>query len=192
MAISINGTTGIQGVDGTAAAPAIQGSDTDTGIVFGADTASISTAGTERLSVDATGNMQVATGNVEIPTGKIGIGTASPTTDIDLNGNFAANAVAITVDGSGVANVDCSLGNYFTVSISTNSFFTFNNVPANRSYSFVIEITHTGGTISWPSSVKFPNDQAPTLNTSKTHLFCFISDDGGSRFRSSALIDFVN
>jgi len=192
MAISINGTTGIQGVDGTAAAPAIQGSDPDTGIVFGADTASISTAGTERLSVDATGNMQVATGNVEIPSGKIGIGTTSPASDIDLNGNFAANAVAVTLDANSIANIDCSVGNYFTVSINTNAFFVFNNVPASRSYSLVIEITHTAGTISWPSSVKFPNNQAPTLNTSKTHLFCFISDDGGNRFRSSALIDYDN
>ena len=189
MAISINGTTGISGINGTAATPALQGADADTGIVFGADTASISTAGTERLSVDASGNLEVATGNLQIAAGQVGIG-ATPTTDLDLNGNYASNVVAL---GSDVFTVDCSQGNYFTQTTNSSNSFSFTNVPSSRSFSFVLEITHvSGGSIGWPSSVKWPGNTAPSLTTGNTHIFVFVTDDGGSRWRGASLVDYDN
>ena len=186
MAITLNGTTGISGIDGTAAAPALQGADSDTGIVFGVDTTSISTAGTERVSVGSDGD-------VELSNSKLGIGT-DPSADLDLNGNYAANEVAVTVDANSVATLDCSLGNYFTVTVTANTFFAFTNVPTSRSYGFAVKITHTSGTISWPSSVKFPADaSAPSLTTGRTHLFGFITDTVTPRkFRASALVDYAN
>jgi hypothetical protein len=58
MAIVLNGTTGLSGVDGSAGTPAIQGSDTNTGVLFpAADTVAISTGGSERLRVDSSGNL---------------------------------------------------------------------------------------------------------------------------------------
>ena len=45
MALAINGTTGISGVDGSASAPALQGSDSNTGVSFGTDTVNINTGG---------------------------------------------------------------------------------------------------------------------------------------------------
>tara|TARA_E500000178_G_C16961969_1_gene726492 strand:- start:345 stop:890 length:546 start_codon:yes stop_codon:yes gene_type:complete len=181
MAILINGSTGISGVNGTAASPALQGTDADTGIVFGADTASISTAGIDRLLVDASGNLQIASG-------KLGIGV-TPTTDLDLNGNYSSNIVAL---GSDVFTVDCSQGNYFTQSTSSSNSFSFINVPSSRSFSFALEITHTAGTIGWPTAVKFPGGTAPQLSTSKTHVFVFVTDDGGSRWRGAYLVDYDN
>ena len=80
MAISINGTTGISGVDGSASSPSVRGVDPDTGIVFGTDTAAITTAGTERLSIDGSGNVGI---------------NATPLSKLDLNGNYAANVVAM-------------------------------------------------------------------------------------------------
>ena len=64
MPISINGSSGISGVDGSAATPALQGSDSNTGISFGTDTVSINTGGTARATVDSSG--------------RLGIGTTSP------------------------------------------------------------------------------------------------------------------
>lgn len=56
MTITINGTTGIAGVDGSAATPAVQGVDTNTGVFFpAADTVGIATGGTERVRVKSTG-----------------------------------------------------------------------------------------------------------------------------------------
>lgn len=59
--ISINGTTGISGVDGSAGTPALQGSDTNTGIAFGSDVIIGSTGGTERFRCDSSGRMLVGT-----------------------------------------------------------------------------------------------------------------------------------
>jgi len=57
MPVIINGTTGITDVNGTAAAPAITGTDTDTGIFFpAANTLAFSTGGTEDARFDASGN----------------------------------------------------------------------------------------------------------------------------------------
>nr|BAR25953.1 hypothetical protein [uncultured Mediterranean phage uvMED]BAR25981.1 hypothetical protein [uncultured Mediterranean phage uvMED]BAR25996.1 hypothetical protein [uncultured Mediterranean phage uvMED]BAR26039.1 hypothetical protein [uncultured Mediterranean phage uvMED]BAR26082.1 hypothetical protein [uncultured Mediterranean phage uvMED] len=90
-------------------------------------------------------------------------------------------------------DIDLSTGNYFTKTISANSTFTFSNPPASGTVgSFTLELTHTSGTVTWPSSVKFPADTAPTLTTGKTHLFVFITDDGGTRYRGAALVDYVN
>jgi hypothetical protein len=57
MTVTINGTTGIAGVDGSAGTPAIQGGDTNTGMFFpAADTAAIATGGVERMRIDSSGN----------------------------------------------------------------------------------------------------------------------------------------
>ena len=65
MALSLNGTTGISGINGSADTPALQGGNADTGIFFGTDTASIATAGSERLIVDASSNINVDSGGEE-------------------------------------------------------------------------------------------------------------------------------
>ena len=57
MSLILNGTTGISDVDGTAAAPALTGTDTNTGIFFpAADTVGVATGGSERVRVDSSGN----------------------------------------------------------------------------------------------------------------------------------------
>jgi len=90
-------------------------------------------------------------------------------------------------------DIDLSTGNYFTKTINGNSTFTFSNPPASGTVgSFTLELTHTSGTVAWPSSVKFNSDTAPTLTTGKTHLFFFVTDDGGTRYRGAALVDYVN
>lgn len=88
-------------------------------------------------------------------------------------------------------NVDCSLSNYFTKTVSANTTFTFSNAPSGVAYSFTLEIDHTSGTITWPASVKWPGNTAPTLISGKTHLFVFVTDDGGSRWRGGAIIEYT-
>ena len=90
-------------------------------------------------------------------------------------------------------SIDLSTGNYFTKTISGNTTFTFTNPPSSGTVgSFTLELTHSSGTVTWPSSVKFPADTAPTLTAGKTHLFVFVTDNGGSRYRGAALADYVN
>ena len=59
MALNINGTTGISGVDGSASAPALTGTDSNTGINFASDTVNINTGGSTRATVDSSGQMGI-------------------------------------------------------------------------------------------------------------------------------------
>ena len=63
MALNINGTTGISGVDGSVSAPAVTGTDSNTGITFpSADTIKFSTGGVERMSITNSGVSGITTG----------------------------------------------------------------------------------------------------------------------------------
>ena len=107
---------------------------------------------------------------------------------LSVDGPYKQTAEAVSA-----LDIDLATGNYFTKTISADSTFTFSNPPASGTAgSFTLELTHTSGTVTWPSSVKFPADTAPTLTTGKTHLFVFVTDDGGTRYRGAALADYVN
>ena len=107
---------------------------------------------------------------------------------VKITGGVAQVATAM-----GALEVDCNTSNYFTKTISGNSTFTFANPAASgQATAFTLELTHSSGTVTWPSSVKWNADTAPTLTAGKTHLFMFVTDDGGTRWRGSALVDYVN
>ena len=64
MALNIDGTTGISGVDGSASAPALTGTDSNTGINFASDTVNINTGGTTRATIDSSGKLNL-TSNIK-------------------------------------------------------------------------------------------------------------------------------
>ena len=69
MAITLNGDTGISGVDGTASAPTLVGNDTDTGVYFSAaNTLDFATGGTRRASINSTGDLQFNSGYGSVAT----------------------------------------------------------------------------------------------------------------------------
>jgi hypothetical protein len=107
MTVIINGTTGISGVDGSAGTPAVQGSDTNTGVFYpAADTVGVSTGGSERMRVDSSGN--------------VGIGTTSPSYKLSVNGSLSysdargANSYLYNSAGN-----YCGLGFYSDISLAT-------------------------------------------------------------------------
>ena len=112
--------------------------------------------------------------------------TADSGGKVFFNGAQRSNVVAMAA-----LNMDCDLGNYFTKTIAANSTFSFSNVPSGASYALTLELTHTSGTVTWPASVKWPRDEAPVLTTGKTHVFVFFTDDGGTRWRGAALINYT-
>ena len=109
MAIIINGTSGISGVDGSAGTPALQGSDTNTGISFGTDEVNINTGGSTRATVDSSGN--------------VGIGTASPNNNYGTNlavhdsGTTGAR-LKLSTSGTGEGNLD----GFDVISTGSNAF----------------------------------------------------------------------
>lgn len=106
---------------------------------------------------------------------------------VDVTGSIRSSVIAVAA-----LNIDCSLGNFFTKTINANSTFTFSNAPASKAYSFVLELTHTSGTVTWPAAVRWPADTAPTLTAGKTHIFVFVSDDGGTTWRGASSVDYTN
>jgi hypothetical protein len=86
MPVVINGTTGISGVDGSASTPAVQGTDTNTGIFYpAADTIAFAEGGAEAMRIDSDGD--------------VGIGTTSPSSKLHVVGSSLTNTFRIT-DGS--------------------------------------------------------------------------------------------
>mgnify|MGYP006921353787 CR=1 FL=1 len=136
-----------------------------------------------RIEGDTNSGLLFADASVD----RIGIGLLSPASRLDVSGNYASNITAVAA-----LDINCSTANYFTKTINGASTFTFSSPPASRAYAFALELTHTSGTITWPTSVKWPKDTAPTLTTGKTHIFIFVTDDGGTRWRGASLVDYVN
>jgi hypothetical protein len=90
MSLILDGTNGLSDVDGSAATPAIRGSDANTGVFFGTDIVGVSTGGTERVRVDASGN--------------VGIGTTTPAQKLDVSGIVQATQFSGTSGSTSLVN----------------------------------------------------------------------------------------
>jgi hypothetical protein len=131
-------------------------------------------------AVDSTAR---ASGNAAL----VSASTKLPLSGGTVSGQFTQNIVALGLYGSGI---NCSLGNYFTATLSGATQVVISGAPSSVAYSFTYEVRHDTGTITWPTAVEWPSDTAPTLTTEKTHLFIFVTDDGGSRWRGAGLVDY--
>ena len=121
-------------------------------------------------------------------------GVSTFAAQIEANGGTKiTGSQTSNISAMGANAVDCSAGNYFTKTITGATTFTFTNVPTGVAYTFTMEVTLNGSNaITWPASVKWPADTAPAITDGKTQLFVFITDDGGTRWRGSSLVDYTN
>ena len=118
MTLILSGTDGLSDVDGTAATPALRGTDANTGIFFpAADTIAFSEGGAEVARFDSSGNL--------------GIGTSSPSTYangfapvlVAGTGNNFATVQGRTDGPSGAANGVSYGGSYQTNAINGARMF---------------------------------------------------------------------
>ena len=121
-------------------------------------------------------------------------GVSTFAAQIEANGGTKiTGSQTSNISAMGANAVDCSAGNYFTKTITGATTFTFTNVPTGVAYTFTMEVTLNGSNaITWPASVKWPADTAPSITDGKTQLFVFITDDGGTRWRGSSVVDYTN
>ena len=121
-------------------------------------------------------------------------GVSTFAAQIEANGGTKiTGSQTSNISAMGANAVDCSAGNYFTKTITGATTFTFTNVPTGVAYTFTMEVTLNGSNaITWPASVKWPADTAPSITDGKTQLFVFLTDDGGTRWRGSSVVDYTN
>jgi len=86
---------------------------------------------------------------------------------------------------SATTTLDLANSNFFSAQVSGSSTFVFANAPANTlAAGLILELTNGGNfTVTWPSYVKWPFGNAPTLTTGGTDLLVFITDDNGTNWR---------
>ena len=121
-------------------------------------------------------------------------GVSTFAAQIEANGGTKiTGSQTSNISAMGANSVDCSAGNYFTKTITGATTFTFDNVPTGVAYTFTMEVTLNGSNaITWPGTVKWPADTPPTITDGKTQLFVFLTDDGGTRWRGSSIVDYTN
>jgi hypothetical protein len=109
MSLILSGTDGLSDVDGSAATPAIRGTDANTGIFFGADIIGFSEGGVEAARIDSSANLQFNSGYGSVAT------AYGCRAWVNFNGE---NTVAIRASGNVSSITDNGTGNY-TVNLTT-------------------------------------------------------------------------
>jgi hypothetical protein len=104
MALILDGTNGLSDVDGSAATPAIRGSDANTGIFFDADIIGFSEGGTECARFNADAQFVAAAGTASLPvittTGDVNTGIFFPAADTIAFAEGGAEAMRIDSSGN--------------------------------------------------------------------------------------------
>ncbi len=126
MPVIINGSTGISGTDGSAATPAVQGTDTNTGMYFpGADRIAFAEGGVQVGEFDASGNFLFNSGYGSVATayGCRAWVNFNGTGTVAIRGS--ANVSSITDNGTGDYTINLTTAmpdaNYATVAAGSNN-----------------------------------------------------------------------
>ena len=112
MALNINGTTGISGVDGSVSAPALTGTDSNTGITFpAADTIKFATGGVERMSITNSGITGVSTTEAACTpsvggSSSINTAVANNLTYTNVTGNYLLGNVTSGLSASTIYGIE--------------------------------------------------------------------------------------
>jgi hypothetical protein len=118
MALTLNGTTGIAGANGSASTPAVQGEDTNTGVFFpAADTIAFAEGGVEVARFDADGDL--------------GVGTSSPGWRVDVLGSSPGYRVRDSGSTNGSVFQQVSGGNTY-INVQDNAALIFNTNNTER------------------------------------------------------------
>jgi hypothetical protein len=104
MTLILSGTDGLSDVDGSAATPAIRGTDANTGIFFGADIIGFAEGGAEVARFNADAQFVAAAGTASLPvittTGDVNTGIFFPAADTIAFSEGGAEAMRIDASGN--------------------------------------------------------------------------------------------
>lgn len=136
----------------------------------------LTTASTVGISNGGTGATSAATALSNLG--------ALPVAGGSMTGGFKEAKTALAAN-----DIDISLGNYFTKTISTTTTLTVSNVPSTgTAATFVLDLTNGGSaTITWWSGMKWAGGTAPTLTASGRDSLGFYTYDGGTTWSGLVL-----
>ena len=174
MAVVIDGTTGISGVDGSAGIPAVQGTDTNTGIYYSAaDTVDVATGGVQRGQFDSSGNFKFNSGYGSVAT------AYGCRAWVNFNGT---GTVAIRASGNVTSITDNGVGDYtvnFTNALSDANYcvstgYRNNNSNYTRMGGLTIKYNVTPTTSALRVETGYGDDNSSAYNN-QDYDYCCLS-----------------
>ena len=181
MTLILSGTNGLSDVDGSAATPAIRGTDANTGMFFpAADTIAFAEGGTESMRLDSNGN--------------VGIGTSTPATPLEISGSgstvniTATSAASYSVlrlrnTGASGKSYEVAVGGNTAAGGVANSWYVF-----DQSAGAVRFLIDTSGNVGIGTSS--PSGKLTVRAGTNENLT--VNSGGGGDMRLSALNDAVS
>lgn len=133
----------------------------------------------------------------------LGTSEASKAVTADSNGNIIHGGEfqgtcflekVVTLSGT-TPSVDCETGNFFQLTTSGNTTFTFDysniDLTTADAYSFMLKLTAGGAhSITWPASVEWAGGQTPASpGSGETDIFVFVTADGGTTWYGALTIN---
>lgn len=114
------------------------------------------------------------------------------TTKLSLAGGTMAGFLTYS-DTEFTTNIDCSLGNAFSRTVTENFTQTFSNVPAPGNACVVtIKLINAGAyIIAWSSDIKWPRGIAPAFTVSGVDTVVLYTIDGGINWYGNAHIGYA-
>jgi len=86
---------------------------------------------------------------------------------------------------SGAVNLDLSLSNDFTCTVTAATTFTIINTPTTGVVSFSLQLTGGGAYTITFANAKYPGATAPSLTSGGIDVITFITYDNGTNWRGS-------
>ena len=188
MPLILNGTTGISGTDGSAATPAVQGTDTNTGMFFpAADQIAFAEGGVEAMRLDASGNVGIGTSS---PLGKlkVTVGDVAPAASGNMNTGVVFEA------GSGSRAVNIGVNNTAGFSWINAAFANNSGVADNLAFmtgateraritsggDLLLGTASTFGGSSGGLQVQNGGEQIRIKNTNNANYWRFVADNNNT------------
>ena len=179
LQIQTNGTTAIA-VDASQVvtiAGTFNGSNINAGTVAAA-----------RLDLTTLNGSNITTGT--IAAARLGItGSVVGTTDSQILTGKTITGLKETKIAIAALDINISLGNYFTKTISALSTLTVSNVPATGTVaSIILDLTNGGAfAITWWANMKWAAGNAPALTASGRDILGFFTHDAGTTWNGLVL-----